>query len=49
MVQKYGSDCRKVFAHRYIDDASWKPWEIIEPKPKQEKAKLPLRKAKIVR
>ena len=49
MIQKYGSDCRKVFAHRYIDDQSWKPWEIIESKPKQEKPKLPLRKAKIAR
>lgn len=48
MVQKYGNDSRKVFAHLYIDDCCKTPWEILEYKPK-EKPVLPTRKAKIVR
>ena len=48
MVQKYGNDSRKVFAHLYIDYCFKTPWEIIEYTPK-EKPKLPLRKAKIAR
>lgn len=51
MIEQYGNDCRKVFAHLYIDDCAKTPWEIIDykPKPKQEKPSVPMRKAKIVR
>lgn len=24
-VEKFGNDCRKIFAHEYIDDKSWSP------------------------
>lgn len=48
MIEKYGNDCRKVFAHLYIDDCARTPWEIIEYKPK-EKPVVKHRKAKIVR
>lgn len=48
MVDRYGSDSRKVFAHLYIDDCCRTPWEILEYKPK-DKPKIPLRKAKITR
>lgn len=48
MIQKFGNDSRKIFAHLYIDDCCKTPWEILEYKPK-EKPVLPTRKAKIVR
>lgn len=50
MIKKYGNDCRKVFAHLYIDDCAKTPWEIIDykPKPKPE-TRIQMRKAKIVR
>ncbi len=48
IIEKFGSDTRKIFAHKYIDDASAVPWEIVKPKPKTE-PKILRRKAKIVR
>lgn len=48
IIEKFGSDTRKIFAHKYIDDASAVPWEIVKPKPKTE-PKIMRRKAKIVR
>ena len=49
IIEKFGGDTRKIFAHKYIDDASAVPWEIVKPKPKQEKPVTPMRKARIVR
>ena len=48
VIQKYGGDNRKVFAHLYIDDCCKTPWEIMEYQPK-EKTRLPQRKSRIVR
>lgn len=48
IIDKFGGDTRKIFAHKYIDDASAVPWEIVKPKPKTE-PKIMRRKAKIVR
>jgi hypothetical protein len=49
IIEKFGGDCRKIFANRYIDDASAVPWEIVKPKPKVEKPVMQRRKARIVR
>jgi hypothetical protein len=47
--EKFGENPRKVFAHRYIDDASAVPWEIVKPKSKPKvEPKIP-RRARIVR
>lgn len=47
--EKFGENPRKVFAHKYIDDLSDVPWEIVKPKPKTEKPTIQRRKARIVR
>lgn len=48
--EKFGENPRKVFAHKYIDDLSAVPWEIVKPKPKPKvEPKIQRRKAKIVR
>lgn len=51
IIEAFGGDTRKIFANKYIDDASVTPWEIMEymPKPVAEKPKPPKRKARIVR
>ena len=49
IIEKFGGDTRKIFANKYIDDASVVPWEIVKPKPKVEKSVAPRRKARIVR
>lgn len=49
IIEQFGGDCRKIFANKYIDDASAVPWEIVKPKPKVEKPVAPRRKARIVR
>ena len=49
IVEKFGSDCRKVYATKYIDDCSVKPWEIIQKPPKPEKPKRQPRAMKILR
>ena len=49
IIEQFGGDTRKIFAHKYIDDASAVPWEIVKPKPKIEKPMVPRRKARIVR
>lgn len=49
IIEQFGGDTRKIFAHKYIDDASEKPWEIVKPKPKPEEPVVPRRKARILR
>lgn len=51
LVEKFGNDCRKIFANKYIDDCAVTPWEIIDykPKPKVEKPVPERRKARILR
>ena len=51
IIEAFGGDTRKIFANKYIDDASVTPWEIIDykPKPKVEKPVRERKKARIVR
>lgn len=51
IIEAFGGDTRKIFANKYIDDASVTPWEIMEymPKPAIEMPKPERRKARIVR
>lgn len=48
MIERFGNDSRKIFAHLYIDDASKHPYEITHYE-KPEKPKRQPRKARIVR
>lgn len=48
IIEKFGGDTRKIFAHVYIDDCARTPWEAIDYKPK-EKPVVQRRKARIVR
>lgn len=48
MVEKFGNDSRKIFAHIYIDDCAKTPWEVIDYKTK-EKPVMPRRRAVIIR
>lgn len=36
VIERYGGDNRKVFAHMYIDDCCRTPWDILEYKPKEK-------------
>lgn len=47
-IAEYVNDCRKIFAHVYIDDCAKTPWEVIDYKPK-EKPVMPRRRAVIIR
>lgn len=51
IVEKFGNDSRKVYAHKYIDDAGITPWDLMNymAKPKADVEKRPRRKARIVR
>lgn len=50
IIEKFGGDTRKIFANKYIDDASAVPWEIVKPKTKPKtEPKIQRRKARIVR
>lgn len=51
IIEAFGGDTRKIFANKYIDDASATPWEIVDykPKPKVEKLVREHRKARILR
>lgn len=48
IIEKFGGDTRKIFAHVYIDDCAKTPWEVIDYKPK-EKPVMPRRRAVIIR